>query len=124
MVVVYQSVTLAPLSTIPALSVAWTLQYEVFFYLLFGCLYFIRDQPGRPLLEGNSYAFMVAVNVVWGIGIGLLYYWLVERPLLRVARNDPRHERLTGAEPLPAALSEVLEASPRSSKRRPKRPKA
>jgi peptidoglycan/LPS O-acetylase OafA/YrhL len=76
------------------------------------------------LVEGRPYWLITSFTAAAGIAGGLAYYFIVERSLLRVAPGDRRHQRLTGEEPLPAAFSEVVEASPRSSVRRPKRPKA
>jgi len=38
----FTTLTLAPIDASPALSVAWTLQHEVLFYLLFGVFYYAR----------------------------------------------------------------------------------
>lgn len=51
----FTSLTLAPVTPAPALSVAWTLQHEILFYTVFGLLYF-----SRALLLGFS---------IWGAAI-------------------------------------------------------
>lgn len=51
----------------------------------------------------QAYPFHFTGNLLLGIAAGLAYFMLVERRLLRAARNDPRHERLTGQETAPPA---------------------
>jgi exopolysaccharide production protein ExoZ len=52
------TLTLLPVDSAPALSVAWTLKHEMLFYILFGLFYFSR------LLPLGLFA--------WGVGIGFL----------------------------------------------------
>jgi len=55
-----------------------------------------RDQPYWLVLAGTAAA---------GLAGGLVYFFVVERPALRIAPGDRRHQRLTGEEPSePATL--------------------
>ena len=57
------SLTLLPVNTQPALSVAWTLKHEILFYTVFGLLYFSRTLwPGLVI-----WAILIVVNTVIGI---------------------------------------------------------
>lgn len=77
---------------LPALSVAWTLQHEAFFYALFGLLYFSRLLwPGLAIwalaivaLQSDEIIPLATINLefLMGIGIALLYrrgigHWLL-----------------------------------------------
>lgn len=59
----FHSFTLLPHASVPMLAVGWTLEYELFFYLLFALLLFVRPF----LLGGISVLFMGLV--IWGMHI-------------------------------------------------------
>lgn len=60
------SLLLVPSNDLPALSVAWTLQHEVLFYIVFGvCFFVLKD---------------IRLLAVWGLGIlGLLFFNVTDR---------------------------------------------
>ena len=57
------TLTLFPIKPGPALTVAWTLQHEILFYLLFGILFF----TGR--LKEGLVLWVAAIALAWAIGI-------------------------------------------------------
>jgi len=75
------TLTLAPIDTRPALAVAWTLQHEVLFYLLFGLFYFSGTLALGLLAWGACILFLgthlpfadVNLEFFFGIAIAIFY---------------------------------------------------
>lgn len=84
------TLTLAPVDSYPALSVAWTLQHEILFYVLFGVFYFFRFLPiglavwGLCILIGLPHLPFDSVNLefFFGIGAAILYERRLAHPAL------------------------------------------
>jgi len=75
------TLTLAPVDTHPALAVAWTLQHEILFYILFGLFYFSGILPigmavwaACILLLGKHLPFAdINLEFFFGIAAAILY---------------------------------------------------
>ena len=84
------TLTLAPVDAKPALTVAWTLQHEILFYLAFGLFYFSGLLTlglaawGVAVLCGLPHLPFEAINLEFFFGIGacLLYRRGLAHPLL------------------------------------------
>lgn len=57
------------------------------------------------VLHGQVYLLLLPGTVAAGVVGGLIYFFAVERPTLRVAPGDKRHQRLTGEEPVQPATT-------------------
>jgi peptidoglycan/LPS O-acetylase OafA/YrhL len=57
------------------------------------------------LFHDQPYWLVAIATAIAGVSAGIAYFMILERPLLRVAPGDRRHERLTGEEPAqPSAI--------------------
>ena len=69
------TLTLAPVDSAPALTVAWTLQHELLFYLVFGVSYFTRLLPvglllwASAILLGPDHLAFETINLEFFFGI-------------------------------------------------------
>jgi peptidoglycan/LPS O-acetylase OafA/YrhL len=66
------TITLAPFFPQPALSVAWTLQHELFFYVLFGLLYYNRLLIPGCIMWGAAIVAGTLLRVEGGIPLSVL----------------------------------------------------
>jgi peptidoglycan/LPS O-acetylase OafA/YrhL len=122
------TLTLAPVDAMPALAVAWTLQHEILFYLLFGLFYYSRLLPfglgawALCIVVGGDHLPFRAVNLefFFGIAAAMIYRSKRAHPSIALAAPlfiacwilegaDDHHRVLVGAAfaCVVAALAEV-----------------
>lgn len=63
----------------PVLSIGWTINYEMFFYVVFSLTLLLPTRYGRPALFAALLALM-ALGFAIGDGVGPVYFWT--RPIL------------------------------------------
>jgi exopolysaccharide production protein ExoZ len=85
------TLTLLPVDSAPALSVAWTLKHEMLFYILFGLFYFSRLLPLGLIAWGLGIAILPhvmfqAINVEFFMGMlaAILYRHKQASPVLLI----------------------------------------
>ena len=89
------TLTLAPIDSAPALTVAWTLQHEVLFYLLFGISYFTRLLPlglllwALAILFGPDHLAFETINLEFFFGIAAAILVRQRRAPLFLALASP-----------------------------------
>jgi peptidoglycan/LPS O-acetylase OafA/YrhL len=66
------TLTLLPVSSETALSVAWTLKHEILFYLVFGCLYFSGALRAGMVIWGGLIAVAAMFGLHGGIPLALI----------------------------------------------------
>ena len=89
------TLTLAPVDAVPALAVAWTLQHEVLFYLLFGLFYYSGLLPlglaawALCIAIGGDHLPFRAVNLEFFFGIAAAILYRSKRAYAWIALAAP-----------------------------------